>query len=37
MARELKTHMLCGHRGQAGVEGGLWEDTAEAVCGGGCT
>ena len=33
----MEAHMLCCHRGQAGVDGGLREDAAEAVCGGGCT
>ena len=36
MAGKLRTHMLCRHRGQAGGDGGLQKDTAEAVCGGGC-
>ena len=31
-AGELETNMLCRHRGQAGLDGDLWEDTAAAVC-----
>ena len=34
---ELETNMLCRHRGQAGLDGDLREDTAAAVCGGGHT
>ena len=36
-AGELEALMLCRHGSQAIVDGGLWEDTAEAVCGGGYT
>ena len=31
-AGELKAHMLCRHGGQDGVDGGLREETVEAVC-----
>ena len=36
-AGELETNMLCRHRGQAGLDGDLREDTAAAVCSGGHT
>ena len=29
--------MLCRHKGKAGVDCGLREDTAGALCGGSCT
>ena len=36
-AGELEANMLCRHRGQAGLDGDLREDTAAAVCSGGHT